>query len=220
MKNAVANARKPTLPNPGKTVAVPMLDLSRQYASIEAEVTAVVQQVCASQQYVLGPEVAKFEQEAAAFLGAKHGIACASGTDAVWLSLAAADIGPGHEVLTTPFSFFATASAILRTGARPMFADVDPTNLNLDPASVKARIERSPTPKLKALMPVHLYGQCADMTGLQTIADEYKLGMVEDAAQAFGAAWRGTREGRLVDVAAFGFYPAENLRCYCDDGRV
>jgi dTDP-4-amino-4,6-dideoxygalactose transaminase len=220
MKNAVASAKRSTVTSSEKPIAVPMLDLSRQYAAIQTEITAVVEQVCASQQYILGPEVAKFEQEAAAFLGAKHGIACASGTDAIWLSLAAAGIGPGHEVLTTPFSFFATASAIVRAGARPVFADVDPTNLNLDPAAVRAKIERSPSPKLKALMSVHLYGQCADMTGLQTIADEYKLAMVEDAAQAFGAAWRGKRAGSLGEIAAFSFYPTKNLSCYGDGGLV
>src|SRR4051812_14387280 len=220
MKNAVASARKPTVTNSGKPIAVPMLDLSRQYKAIQTEIAAVVEQVCASQQYILGPEVTKFEQEAAAFLGAKHGIACASGTDALWLSLAAAGIGPGHEVLTTPFSFFATASAIVRAGAKPIFADVDPTNLNLDPAAVRAQIERSPSPKLKALMPVHLYGQCADMTDLGTIAEEYKLAMVEDAAQAFGAAWRGKRAGSLGTIAAFSFYPTKNLSCYGDGGLV
>jgi dTDP-4-amino-4,6-dideoxygalactose transaminase len=220
MKNAVATARKPTVPNSTKPVAVPMLDLSRQYTRIQAEITTVVQQVCASQQYILGPEVAKFEQEAATFLGAAHGVACASGTDAIWLSLVAAGVEPGHEVLTTPFSFFATASAIVRAGARPVFADVDATNLNLDPAAVRARIEQSPSPRLKAMMPVHLYGQCADMTGLQTIADEHKLAMVEDAAQAFGAAWRGKRAGSLGEIAAFSFYPTKNLSCYGDGGLV
>jgi len=108
----------------------------------------------------------------------------------------------------------------VRAGARPIFADVDPTNLNLDPEAARARIEQSPSPKLKAIMPVHLFGQCADMTGLQTIADEYKLVVVEDAAQAFGAAWRGKRAGSLGDIAAFSFYPTKNLSCYGDGGLV
>ena len=220
MKSAVALARKPTLANSGKTTSVPMLDLSRQYASIQPEITAVLQQVCASQQYILGPEVEKFEAEAAAFIGTKHAVSCASGTDALWLSLAAAGIGAGDEVITTPFSFFATASAIVRTGARPVFADVEATSLNLDPQAVTSCIEQSHSSKVKAMMPVHLYGQCVDMDGLRTVAAEHKLAMVEDAAQAFGAAWRGKRAGSLGAIAAFSFYPTKNLGCYGDGGLV
>ncbi len=220
MKNAASPTRKATLASSGKNPPVPMLDLSRQYATIHKEIIAAVQQVCASQQYILGPEVQNFEQEAAAFLGAKQGVACASGTDAIWLSLAAAGIGPGDAVITTPFSFFATASAIVRTGARPVFADVEATSLNLNPASARTHIEQSRLPKLKAIMPVHLFGQCADMNGLQRVATEHQLVIVEDAAQAFGAAWRGKRAGGLGTSAAFSFYPTKNLSCYGDGGLV
>ncbi len=197
-----------------------MLDLARQYASIQSEITAVVQQVCSSQQYILGPEVQKFEEEAAAFIGTKHAVSCASGTDAIWLSLAAAGIGAGHEVITTPFSFFATASAIVRSGARPVFADVESTSLNLDPASVRLCLEQSHSSKVKAMMPVHLYGQSADMDELRDVASEHKIAIVEDAAQAFGTAWRGKRAGSLGTIAAFSFYPTKNLSCYGDGGLV
>src|SRR5438270_2182237 len=172
MKNAVASARKPIVAKPGKPIAVPMLDLSRQYAAIREEISDAVQQVCASQQYILGPAVSEFEQEAAAFLGVKHAIGCASGTDAIWLSLAAAGVGAGHEVLTTPFSFFATASAIIRAGARPVFAEVESTSLNLDAQAVAHALEQSHASKLKAMMPVHLYGQCAHVDALQEVAKE------------------------------------------------
>jgi dTDP-4-amino-4,6-dideoxygalactose transaminase len=142
-----------------KTASVPMLDLSRQYAVIRSEINEAVERVCASQQYIMGKEVAEFESEAATFLGAKHAIGCASGTDAIWLALLASGIGPSDEVITTPFSFFATASAIIRTGARPIFADVDAATLNIDPASIENRAKRSRSSKLKAILPVHLYGQ-------------------------------------------------------------
>lgn len=220
MKSAVAPARKPALADSGKPTSVPMLDLARQYASIQSEITAVVQQVCSSQQYILGPDVQKFEEEAAAFIGTKHAISCASGTDAIWLSLAAADIGAGHEVITTPFSFFATASAIVRSGARPVFADVESTSLNLDAASVRLCLEQSHSSKVKAMMPVHLYGQSADMDELRAVASEHKIAIVEDAAQAFGTAWRGKRAGSLGTIAAFSFYPTKNLSCYGDGGLV
>ncbi|MBI2683379.1 MAG: DegT/DnrJ/EryC1/StrS family aminotransferase [Acidobacteriales bacterium] len=197
-----------------------MLDLARQYHSIEKEIGKSVQAVCASQRYVLGPEVQAFENEAADFLGAKHAVGCASGTDAIWLALVAAGVSPGDEVITSPFSFFATVSAIIRAGARPVFADVDPGTLNLDPDAVNARIRRTNSARIRGLMPVHLYGQCADMTRFAHLVDEHKLAMVEDAAQAFGATWRGKFAGTMSIAGAFSFYPTKNLSCYGDGGLV
>lgn len=197
---------------------VPMLDLSRQYATIAKEVTETVTRICASQQYVLGPAVQEFEKESAAFLGVQHAIGCASGTDALWLALLAAGVGPGDEVITTPFSFFATASSIVRAGARPVFVDVEEGTLNIDPEQVARRIDQSPG--IKAMMPVHLYGQCADMDQLNQVAAGNKLVVVEDAAQAFGATWRGRHAGALGALSAFSFYPTKNLSCFGDGGLI
>lgn len=202
------------------TTPVPMLDLKRQYASIKAEIHAAIDHVCETQQLVLGEEVNNFEKEMAQFIGVSDAVACASGTDALWLSLLASGIGPGDSVITTPFSFFATASSILRCGARPVFVDIDPTTLNLDPARVASRLEHLPPHNVRAILPVHLYGQCADMDGLTTIAEEHKLFIVEDAAQAFGACWRGRRAGSLSRAAAFSFYPTKNLSAFGDAGAV
>jgi dTDP-4-amino-4,6-dideoxygalactose transaminase len=202
------------------TTAVPMLDLKRQYATIRTEIQTAIDHVCESQHLVLGPEVDAFEKEMSQFLGTTDSVACASGTDALWLSLRACGVGPGDSVITTPFSFFATASAILRCGARPVFVDVDPQTLNLDPAAVSHRLENLPPHNVKAILPVHLYGQCADMDGLSTIAEEHKLFIVEDAAQAFGACWRGRRAGSLSRAAAFSFYPTKNLSAFGDAGAV
>jgi len=197
-----------------------MLDLSRQYAEVRAEVEEAVLAVCASQRYVLGPEVTEFEKETAAYLGVVHAIACASGTDALWLALQSAGVGPGDEVITTPFSFFATASSILRCGARPVFVDVHPGTLNIDPAAVEARLRSAYASKFKAIMPVHLYGQCAEMDALQRIAYDFEVLLIEDAAQAFGATWRGRHAGGLADLGGFSFYPTKNLSCYGDGGLV
>lgn len=201
-------------------LGVPILDLARQYATIRPEVEAAVLDVCASQHYILGQHVEQFEKEAAAYLGAHDAVGCASGTDALWLGLIASGVGPGDEVFTTPFSFFATASAITRAGAKPVFVDVDPDTLNLDPKALQTRIDRSHSSRMKALLPVHLYGQCANMDDLNRIAKEHKLAVIEDAAQAFGASWRGTRAGDLAPVAAFSFYPTKNLSCFGDGGLV
>jgi dTDP-4-amino-4,6-dideoxygalactose transaminase len=196
---------------------VPMLDLSRQYASIRDEVLAAITRVCDSQRYILGEEVTAFEREFAPLCGAAEAVGCASGTDALWLALAAAGIGPGDAVITTPFSFFATASSILRAGARPVFADIDPETLNLDPASVERRLKAS---SAQAIMPVHLYGQCADMDRFDRLAAEFKLHVIEDAAQAIGATWNGKRAGSLGAAAAFSFYPTKNLSAFGDAGAV
>ena len=197
---------------------VPLLDLSRQYATLRKEVLAAVEAVCDSQHYILGPAVSDFETRAAKFLGANFCIGCASGTDAIFLALAAAGIGPGDEVVTTPFSFFATASSITRIGARPVFADIDPNTYNLDPHSVQSLLDHHV--RVKAILPVHLYGQCADMDALANIAEQSGLVLVEDAAQAFGATWRGRRAGTLGQLACFSFYPTKNLNAFGDAGAV
>ena len=201
-----------------KTVAdIPMLDLSRQYASIREDVLAAVARVCDSQSYILGPEVGQFEREFAALCATSESVACASGTDALWLGLAAAGVKSGDSVVTTPFSFFATASSIIRAGARPVFADIDPETLNLDPAKVEQSLKISSASR-QAVMPVHLYGQCADMDGLNRVAAEFKLPVIEDAAQAVGATWRGKPAGSLGVSAAFSFYPTKNLSAFGDAG--
>ncbi|MGH9649240.1 MAG: DUF309 domain-containing protein, partial [Terriglobales bacterium] len=192
---------------------VPLLDLRRQYAPIRNEILTALERVCSSQQFILGEEVLSLEREIAAYTGAACAVGCASGTDALWLALAAAGIQPGDEVITTPFSFFASASAILRCWARPVFLDIDPQTFNLDPAQVERRITSRKSSTLRAVLPVHLYGQCADMDAFRRLSAEHKLSIIEDAAQAFGAAWRGQRAGSLGVAAAFSFYPTKNLGC-------
>jgi dTDP-4-amino-4,6-dideoxygalactose transaminase len=219
MKKAAASP-KAASSTARKIRSVPMLDLSRQYAALRKEVTQAIERVCESQHYILGEDVAAFEKEAAEFLGVKFAVGCASGTDAIWLSLLAAGVHPSDEVITTPFSFFATASTIVRAEAKPIFVDVDPETLNIDPQAVDARIRRTSSAKIKAIMPVHLYGQCADMDELSRIAADHKLKIVEDAAQAFGATWRGKAAGGLGIAGAFSFYPTKNLSCYGDGGLI
>lgn len=197
-----------------------MLDLARQYVEIRDEVLAAVERVCSSQHFILGAEVDSLEQELARFCGASEAVGCASGTDALWLALLAVGIQPGDTVITTAFSFFASASSIVRAGARPVLLDIDPHTLNLDPAQVEAHLHAGKATHLRALLPVHLYGQCCDMDALQRLADEFKLTIVEDAAQAIGASWRGRRAGSLGATAAFSFYPTKNLSAYGDAGLV
>jgi dTDP-4-amino-4,6-dideoxygalactose transaminase len=202
-----------------------MLDLQRQYEQVRAEVLAAVGRVCASQHYILGSEVEGFERELADFCGARDAMGCASGTDALWLALAAAGVQPGDQVLTTPFSFFASASAVVRAGARPVFADIDPDTFNLDPAQVELFLRSSQRDKLRALLPVHLYGQCADMDAFLRLADEFDLALIEDAAQAIGARWGNEKStvrsaGSMGVAAAFSFYPTKNLSAYGDAGLV
>jgi len=217
---APAPSSKPHSLEAEQLPAVPMLDLQRQYEQIRAEVLAAVGRVCASQHYILGPEVESFEREIADFCGTKEAVGCSSGTDALWLALAATGVQPGDEVLTTPFSFFASASAIARAGARPVFADIDPATFNLAPARVEAYLRRNSSRKLRTLLPVHLYGQCADMDRLQQLADEFHLTLLEDAAQAIGAAWRERRAGSMGAAATFSFYPTKNLSAYGEAGLV
>ena len=219
--NPSLTAKLRTRTSPAKRLdAVPLLDLHRQYKDIKDEVLAAIERVYASQQFVLGPEVESLEREIAAFTGATAAVGCASGTDALWLALAAAGVGPGDFVITTAFSFFASASAIARAGAKPILLDVDEATLNLDAALVRAKVHDGGSYKVRAILPVHLYGQCADMDALQSIADEFQLPIVEDAAQAIGAKWRGKPAGSLGVAAAFSFYPTKNLSAYGDAGLV
>jgi dTDP-4-amino-4,6-dideoxygalactose transaminase len=204
---------------------VPLLDLRRQYDRIGAEIRDAIERVCASQQYILGPEVEAFEGEIAKYCGTTEAVGCASGTDAVWLALAAAGVQQGDQVLTAPFSFFASASAIVRAGARPVFAEIDPKTFNLDAAQVERFLHSAHRSKLRALLPVHLYGQCADMDSLRHLAGEFQLTVVEDAAQAIGASWgknsqESRRAGSMGAAAAFSFYPTKNLSAYGDAGLV
>jgi dTDP-4-amino-4,6-dideoxygalactose transaminase len=197
-----------------------MLDLSRQFAQIRDEVLAAIERVCASQHFILGTEVEALEREVAVFVGAAEAVGCASGTDALWLALLAVGVQPGDSVITTAFSFFASASAIVRAGARPVLLDVDPHTLNLDPAQLEAHLRAGKSTQLRALLPVHLYGQCADMDALEKLAREFELTIVEDAAQAIGASWHDRRAGSLSPAAAFSFYPTKNLSAYGEAGLV
>jgi dTDP-4-amino-4,6-dideoxygalactose transaminase len=199
---------------------VPMLDFSRQFAALRQELLDAVEAVCVSQQFILGPQVASFERAAATACATPHAIGCASGTDAIWLALAAANVGPGDAVITTPFSFFASVSAILRCGAQPLLADIDPRTFNLSPVSVAELLGTPTTRNVKAILPVHLYGQCADMDAFTMLKQRHNLLLVEDAAQAFGATWNGTPAGALGDAAAFSFYPTKNLSAMGDAGLV
>ncbi len=196
-----------------------MLDLRREFAEIRSEVLDAISSVCESQHFILGPDVARFEQEAALACQVPFAVGCASGTDALWLALAALRIGPGDAVITTPFSFFATVSSILRTGAKPILADIDAKTFNLSPDSVEQALSGRQE-RVAAVMPVHLYGQCADMSALGALRQRAGLKLVEDAAQAFGASWDGVRAGGLGDAAAFSFYPTKNLSAYGDAGML
>jgi dTDP-4-amino-4,6-dideoxygalactose transaminase len=197
-------------------MAVPLLDLAAHYAPLRAEVEAAIKAVLDSQHFILGPEVERFEASCAAYCGTPHALGVSSGTDALLLALMAAGVGPGDEVITTPFTFFATAGCIHRVGARPVFADVEPGSFNLDPAAVEALV----TPRTCALMPVHLFGQCAEMDPLLDLARERGLVVIEDAAQAIGAEHRGRRAGSMGDVGCFSFFPSKNLGGIGDGGLV
>ena len=197
-----------------------MLDFSRQFALIRDEVLAAMEQVCVSQRFILGPEVTHFEQSAALSCGAGFGVGCASGTDALWLAMEAARIGPGDAVVTTPFSFFASVSAILRCGATPLLADIDPATFNLSAGAVAEVLETPAGANVKAILPVHLYGQCADWDAFTLLQQKHSLLLIEDAAQAFGATWNGRPAGSLGDAAAFSFYPTKNLSAFGDAGLV
>jgi dTDP-4-amino-4,6-dideoxygalactose transaminase len=211
-----------------------MLDLKRQYQPIHQELLDAVGHVLETQQFILGEPVAVFERSAAEKLGVKHAIGCSSGTDALWLALVAdgvpphghgtapggPGVGQGHAVITTPFSFFASLSSILRARATPVLADIDPATFNLDPAAVEAVLNGPRGVDVKALLPVHLYGQCVDWDSLSRLGRDYGLRIIEDAAQAWGAEWKDVKAGGLGDAAAFSFYPTKNLSAAGDAGMV
>lgn len=194
---------------------IPFLDLKAQYASLKSEIDAAVLGVLASAQYVLGEEVAQFEREFAAYCGTKHAIAVNTGTSALHLALLAAGVGPGDEVITVPFTFVATASAICYTGATPVFIDVEPVTLTMDPQQLEAAI----TPRTKAILPVHLYGQMADLDAIKAIADRHGIPLIEDACQAHGAELHGRRAGSIGVSGCFSFYPGKNLGA-CGEGGI
>lgn len=195
---------------------VPFVDLVTQYGSITPEIMVAVGRVFENQQFILGEEVAELEREVARYCDSQEAIGCASGTDALVLALMALDIGPGDEVITSPFTFFATASSICRVGAKPVFADIDPVSFNLDPAAVEAAI----TSKTRAIMPVHIFGQCAEMELLWRLAVRSGLSIIEDACQAIGAEYRGRRAGVLGTLGCFSFFPTKNLGGAGDGGLV
>lgn len=197
-------------------VKVPFLDLAAQVRSIRPEIDAAIGRILDTTQFVLGEEVAAFEREFAAYGGAAHGVAVNSGTSALHLALLAAGVGPGDEVITVPNTFVATVAAVRYTGARAVLVDVDPERYTMDPARVEAAI----TPRTKALLPVHLYGQPADMDPIVEIARRRGLVVIEDAAQAHGARYRGRPVGSLGDLACFSFYPGKNLGAYGEGGMV
>ena len=207
-------------PEVAATAPVPMLDLKRQYASIKDEVSEAIERVLTTQHFIGGEELAGFERESAEYLGVLASVGCASGTDALWLALRASGVEENTGVVTTPFSFFASVSAIVRCGANPILADVDPATLNLDPAKVENALKRGRNQNVRAAMPVHLYGQCADMDRFAQLSKQYDIAIIEDAAQAFGAAWKGKKAGALGKAAGFSFYPTKNLSACGDGGCV
>ena len=199
---------------------VPMLDLKRQYAPLHEELLVALGRVLETQQFILGAEVAAFEKAGAEQLGVSHALGCSSGTDALWLALAAAGVKSGEAVLTTPFSFFASVSSILRAGATPVLADIDPVSFNLSSAAVSAVLDGPRGAAVRAILPVHLYGQTVEWPSFARIARDRGLTMIEDAAQAWGAEWNGVKAGGLGDIAAFSFYPTKNLSAAGDAGMV
>lgn len=202
---------------------IPVLDLNPQYLSIKEEVQEAIARVLESGQFIMGPDVKLFEQEVAEYLNVKHAIGVNSGTDALVIGLKALDIGPGDEVITTPFSFFATAESINNVGATPIFADVDAATFNIDPLKIEEQI----TPRTRAIMPVHLYGRPAEMESVMQIAQKHSLKVIEDCAQSFGAVYYNNNStfnmkytGTIGDVGAFSFFPSKNLGAYGDGGMI
>ncbi|HOD99930.1 MAG TPA: DegT/DnrJ/EryC1/StrS family aminotransferase [Kiritimatiellia bacterium] len=195
---------------------VPLLDLKPQYAQIQAEVEPEILAICKSQAFILGPKVQECEAAVAAYCGAAHGVGMTSGSDALIVALMAEGIGPGDEVITTPYSFFATVGAIARLGAQTRFVDIDPVTFNIDGRKLADAV----TPRTKAIIPVHLYGQMADMDAVMAVARQHKLVVIEDAAQAIGAEWQGRRAGSIGDYGCFSFFPSKNLGCFGDGGML
>jgi dTDP-4-amino-4,6-dideoxygalactose transaminase len=196
--------------------AVPLLDLDAQYRPLRDELLAAMIRVCDSQVFINGPEVTALERELAAYLGVRKAVAVSSGTDALLVALMALGVGPGDEVVTSTFSFFATAGCVARLGATPRLVDIDPVTYNLDPAAVRAAL----SPRTRAIIPVHLYGLCADMDPILAIAKEANLAIIEDAAQAIGSTYKGRQAGSMGTVGCFSFFPSKNLGGFGDGGLV
>lgn len=195
---------------------VPFFDLAAQTSELMDEIRPAMERVISSQRFILGDEVSAFERETAAYLGVEHAIGVSSGTDALTIALSALGIGAGDEVITTPYTFFATTGAILRVGATPVFVDIEPDSFNLDATRVDAAI----TPRTRAILPVHLFGQVADMVALRAIAERHRLALIEDAAQAIGATLNGAYAGALGDIGCFSFFPTKNLGAFGDGGLL
>jgi len=202
---------------PTKTgMSVPLLDLKAQYADLKTEIDDAVRRVMESTRFIGGPEVTGLEDEVARYSQCAHAVACASGTDALLLAMWALGLGPGDEVITSAYSFFASAGTVANNGATPVFVDIDPRTYNMDVHKIEAAI----TPRTKALMPVHLFGQCADMTAIRALAERRKLWLIEDAAQAIGSEWEGRRAGSMADYGCFSFFPSKNLGGAGDGGMI
>jgi len=195
---------------------VPLLDLKPQYLALKRELDSAVAEVVASQMFILGPQVKQCEEAVAGYSQSARGVGVTSGSDALLICLMAEDIGPGDEVITTPYTFFATAGAVARVGAVPVFVDIDPVTYNINPDLIEARI----TPKTKAIIPVHLYGQMVDMDPVMALAQKHNLVVIEDAAQAIGAEDKGRRAGSIGHYGCFSFFPSKNLGCFGDGGMV
>jgi dTDP-4-amino-4,6-dideoxygalactose transaminase len=196
---------------------VPLLDLKAQYAPLREEIRQAIDRVCDSQMFILGPEVSALEEELAAFCGARHAVGVSSGTDALLIALMALGIGPGDEVITSSYSFFATAGTVARLGATPVFLDIEASSFNLDPSQVESKI----TPKTKAILPVHLYGRCAELAPVLAAAKARGIAVIEDAAQAIGAVdGRGRQAGSSGELGCFSFFPTKNLGGFGDGGLV
>ncbi|WP_339512622.1 DegT/DnrJ/EryC1/StrS family aminotransferase [Pseudomonas sp. RL_15y_Pfl2_60] len=195
---------------------IEFIDLKTQQVRIKQEIDAGIQRVLAHGKYILGPEVDELEEQLAAFVGAKYCITCANGTDALQIAQMALDIGPGDEVITPGFTYIATAETVALLGAKPVYVDIDPRTYNLDPLLIEAAI----TPKTKAIIPVSLYGQCADFDAINAIAAKYNLPVIEDAAQSFGATYKGRRSCSLTTIACTSFFPSKPLGCYGDGGAI
>ncbi|UHA61545.1 DegT/DnrJ/EryC1/StrS family aminotransferase [Metabacillus litoralis] len=195
---------------------VPMLDLSEQYATLRDEILQTLDEVMKSSRFILGDNVKKLEQDVATYSNVPYGIGVANGSDALHIALQASGITAGDEVITTPFTFFATAGAIARCNATPVFVDIDPVTFNIDPAKIEEKIND----KTKAIMPVHLYGQSSDMDPIMEIAKKHNLYVIEDAAQAIGATYKGNTVGQLSDAATYSFFPTKNLGAYGDAGMI
>lgn len=197
---------------------VPLLDLKAQYQTIKDDIQSAIQKVIDSQHFIMGPEVAEFEAATAKYIGAKHAIGVASGSDALLIALMALNIKSGDEVITTTFSFFATAGSIARTGAMPVFVDIDPKTFNCDPNRIADALKKHK--KCKAIMPVHLYGQCAEMDPILELAGKYNCAVIEDAAQAIGSTYKSKKAGTMGALTGFSFFPSKNLGGWGDGGLV